>query len=232
MHTDHTAGDGFVAKVNTDGTAQWIFTTKSKNIDDVSVDGISLDNTGNCYVSGGFEGQADFNGHSITSNGEFDGFVAQISTRGTLKWIKTCGGPGEDFMNNAMPSANNEKVFIAGVLQDGPIYFDNIQLQGDFSGGTFIGKMTGTFTGISEQPKDDNTLKIYPNPSAGAFTIEAMESFNEAALTITDITGKTILSKNISGTNRLQIDALPAGTYILKIINGQEVMAARFISIR
>lgn len=231
MHTTNQDGDAFVAKLNSAGKAQWIFTATATNGYSY-VNGISTDKEGNSYLAGGYQGNVNFNGTALNPIGENDAFVAQLSTHGNLKWVKTGGGPGEDNMVMAIPTTDEQNLYITGNIQDGPVRFGTIQLQGNFSGGAISGKMSGTFTGMHEQAQNNISLNIYPNPSTGAFNIAMTKSANEATLCILDITGKTILSRNISGTDKVQIDALPAGAYTIRIISGQEVMTARFISTR
>jgi hypothetical protein len=230
MHTTNTDGDAFVAKLNSTGNAQWIFTGSATNGYSY-VDGISTDKEGNSYLAGGFQGNVKFDNSALNPIGENDAFVAQLSTHGNLKWVKTGGGPGEDNMAMAIPTADEQNLFIAGNVQDGPIHFGNIQLQGNFSGEAISGKMAGTFTGLTEQATENNALKIYPNPSAGAFTIETGSALPLSVLTILDITGKVVLKYDLEGKQTININALPKGIYTVKIQKPEGVLISSFLSV-
>ena len=63
---------------------------------------------------------------------------------------------------------------------------------------------------------DDDKPKIYPNPSAGYFTISAPGNYD--ALHIVDITGNTVLNQTLTATHHLSTSLyLPSGIYILKL---------------
>ncbi|MCX6270968.1 MAG: SBBP repeat-containing protein [Bacteroidetes bacterium] len=61
---------------------------------------IAIDVSGNIYLSGIFEGVADFNPgpgvNTLTSAGEYDMFILKLDASGNLMWVKQIGGPGID----------------------------------------------------------------------------------------------------------------------------------------
>lgn len=78
---------------------------------------------------------------------------------------------------------------------------------------------------VEKHHLNKNSVKIYPNPAAHSINI-AFEAKNnsEYAVTINDITGKTVLTKTYSklnGTQNITIptDRLPSGSYIVSISN-------------
>lgn len=83
-------------------------------------------------------------------------------------------------------------------------------------------------TGISE-------LKVFPNPSEGAITVEGIASCkNATALRIIDLTGRIILNRNINpGTQTLLIPEagdLAGGTYMIELTqNGRILERKMFI---
>jgi len=58
--------------------------------------GISVDSSGNSYVTGYFQGTASFGPYTITSSGPTDVFVAKLDSNGNWQWAKQAGGSSAD----------------------------------------------------------------------------------------------------------------------------------------
>ena len=58
--------------------------------------GVAVDAAGNVYVTGGFQGTADFGPFTLTSAGFGDVFVAKYSPTGDVLWVQRGGGTGFD----------------------------------------------------------------------------------------------------------------------------------------
>lgn len=86
----------FVAKYDNSGTVIW-----AKHIAHTSTDfprnGLAVDNSGNIYITGGFNGTADFGTLTLTSVGDVDIFVAKYDPVGNLLWAKRAGGIWPDY---------------------------------------------------------------------------------------------------------------------------------------
>ena len=74
---------------------------------------------------------------------------------------------------------------------------------------------------------------IFPNPVGDYLRFSADTNFDWKYITILDMFGKKVFSKNISGYNQSKIDIsiLPPGTYVLKIadITGKHIVLKKFI---
>lgn len=92
--------DGFVAKLNSDGTG-FVFSTYIGGSSDEGIARVAVDGTGNVYVCGG-TGSANFpttaGAFDTTFNGgSFDAFVAKLNATGTqLLYSTLLGGGGDD----------------------------------------------------------------------------------------------------------------------------------------
>ncbi|MFT3945688.1 MAG: T9SS type A sorting domain-containing protein [Agriterribacter sp.] len=76
----------------------------------------------------------------------------------------------------------------------------------------------------------ENSVKIYPNPTSKSITIETGNMLSNATISVFNIAGKIALKQTISGTNAtLDISALPAGSYMLKLENNGKTLSAKFI---
>jgi len=90
--------DIFVAKLDTDGN--WIWVYQAGGTEFISTNEITIDDNGNSYVSGVFQGLATFGTTSLTSNGGNDIFIAKLDTNGNWLWASKAGGSEADACNN------------------------------------------------------------------------------------------------------------------------------------
>lgn len=86
--------DVFVAKYNSTGILQWVQKAGGTSLE--RGQGIAVDGGGNVYITGSFQGTANFGATSITSSGSDDIFVAKYNSGGNLQWIQKAGGAGFD----------------------------------------------------------------------------------------------------------------------------------------
>ena len=75
--------------------------------------GIGIDAETNVYVTGYFQGSASFGPTNVTSQGNYDVFIAKYSTTGTLLWVRTAGGTFRD-QGNALALDGDGNVCITG----------------------------------------------------------------------------------------------------------------------
>jgi hypothetical protein len=74
-------------------------------------------------------------------------------------------------------------------------------------------------------------IHVYPNPSSGLFTIE-ISNQQAATIEILDLTGKTIITKNIgeiSGTFNMDLSGYAKGMYFVKIVSGDKIITEKLI---
>lgn len=87
----------------------------------------------------------------------------------------------------------------------------------------------GTFETNSVKSVQENIAKVYPNPATNKLYIE-MQHNNAAELYVYDMSGKIVMSaKTNDKVTLLSTEALPAGNYMLQIINGNNRAAVRFV---
>lgn len=129
--TSAGVADLFVAKYDPNGTVQWVQSAGGTNGDfgnDIAVDG-----SGNVYVIGYFFGTATFGTTEKTSAGSYDFFVVKYNTSGTLQWVQTAGGSGNDYGY--------------GIEVDGT---GNVYVTGSFQGTVTFGSTPKTSVGNSD----------------------------------------------------------------------------------
>lgn len=88
-------------------------------------------------------------------------------------------------------------------------------------------------TGITNNSKIQPNILIYPNPANTQIHIEVPESRYEMFLKLSDISGKTIVSKKISSDNfDLDVSDIPSGIYLLTISNSNTEAVSKIIITR
>src|SRR5262249_17902094 len=105
-------GGGFVTKLNSSGSLTW---AKPVGIGMSAVNDLTLDASGDIYLTGSFQGQVDFDPGAgttlLTSNGSTDVFVAKFTSSGNFAWSVSFGGTYIDMgMGIAVDAAGNVSV--------------------------------------------------------------------------------------------------------------------------
>lgn len=81
---------------------------------------LALDKRGDVCVGGGFSGTVAFDGTTLTSAGDADGYVARYDPNGALDWVTALGGPNYDVVNDIAIDQKSRKVFATGLMNFTP----------------------------------------------------------------------------------------------------------------
>jgi gliding motility-associated-like protein len=116
--TAAAAEDAFISKSDALGNLIWV-----KRIGDFRYQAgfaITLDATGNVYVTGIFFGNVDFDPGPretiLRSSGNEDVFICKLSNNGNFIWAKKIGGPANDYCNAVITDAAGN-VYISGYFE-------------------------------------------------------------------------------------------------------------------
>jgi hypothetical protein len=126
--TGNPAGDVFIVKYNTSGTALWATRISAGFSFDYA---ISVDGAGNSYVMGSYSEptitiyNADTTTFgSLTNDGSFDTFIVKYNSSGTAQWVTQIGGAFSEFGRSiSVDSAGNS--YVTGQYTSNPITFYN-----------------------------------------------------------------------------------------------------------
>ncbi|MBE7440905.1 MAG: T9SS type A sorting domain-containing protein [Flavobacteriales bacterium] len=122
-----TAGGIFIQKQDSNGNTLWVKAISQPSGSSGSR-GISLDidNNGNIYSTGFFQGTADFdpsnNTYSVTSEGSFDIYILKLDSSGNFLWVNTYGSTLHD-AGFSLSLDNQGDLCVTGYYQ-GTIDFD------------------------------------------------------------------------------------------------------------
>ncbi len=108
---DFDPGDGFtwlyggpsafISRLDAAGGFLWARMFLTQDGSNATASGVAVDSAGNVYVTGRFRGTVDFDpgpgSCNLTSNGDFDVFVAKLNAAGNFVWAHALGGAGSDW---------------------------------------------------------------------------------------------------------------------------------------
>ena len=120
--TSGTTDDIFVAKLNSSGVVQWVYTAGGTGRDRGRK--IALDSSGNVYVVGYYMSTVDFGGGNVTSNGSWDAFILKLNSSGTFQWVKSYGGSTGNDLGRDVVVDSNDHVHMLGTFR-GTVNFDS-----------------------------------------------------------------------------------------------------------
>ncbi len=116
--------DIFIARLNQNGDFIWAKSAGGPQVDHAY--GISADSSGNIFITGYFEGNADFGDTCLVSSGMSDIFISGLDLSGGFLWSKKAGGLLDDF-GIGISSGNDNSIYIIGHFS-GICGFDGTQL--------------------------------------------------------------------------------------------------------
>ncbi len=149
---------------------------------------MALDNDGNQYVTGRFNGTTTFGNISLTSFGDYDIFIAKLDPSGNWLWAKQAGGTQAD-IGNCIAVDNAGNVYVTG---------------------GFVGTATfGTVT-LSHTAIEHLFLSKLDNNGNWLWTVEALGNDNEASSIAFDSDNNVYLTGAFGNT--VNFGALPQMT--------------------
>ena len=94
--TSTNDADGFIAKLNSNGSFAWA--TKIGGTSSVRVSDVSALSDGSSIITGLWNGTATFGGTTLTTNptGYNDGFIAKVDSNGNFLWVTQVGDTQSD----------------------------------------------------------------------------------------------------------------------------------------
>jgi hypothetical protein len=230
--------DAFVAKVSSSGSLQWATYLGGSGHDMGS--GIAVDAAGNALVTGY---STNFSGANNASNGEFDAFVAKVSSSGSLQWATYLGGSewdsglgiAVDAAGNALVTgytestnfsgANNASnggydVFVAKIVTDPGDTLNNALGLGTLAAGSSV---TLQFE-IGDGPFGAKDVDLYKFTLATTATVtldvdaQSIGSSLDAYLRLFNSTGSELASNDDhDGRDPYLSRSLGAGTYYVGV---------------
>ncbi len=109
--TSNGGRDVFLGKL--DGNGNWLWVKKAGGIGSDAGYDVTLDEAGNCYVTGTFENTASFGSFDLNSSGASDIFAAKLDVNGNWLWATSAGSNSYDNSRSIAVDAQNNS-YICG----------------------------------------------------------------------------------------------------------------------
>lgn len=157
-----------------------------------------------------------------TQNANRTGFLTKADKNGNVLWERIYPHPTSGISNYffGFNTTADKGFIITGQYNHVGQPFKNLWLVKTDSLG--CDSVTCSYlTGIEEQNKNTQTIKLIPNPNDGNFTLLMNKEVQNLSLVVYDVTGKEVCSNSISNTNNIQLNCtdLKNGIYIVKVFS-------------
>jgi hypothetical protein len=89
----------------------------------------------------------------------------------------------------------------------------------------------GISTGIAENTQENESLRVWPQPSAGRLTAYIPQEFQNGIMQIYNSGGMLLQEQNLTGEPAVRVpsDQLATGYYMLRIMSGRSILSTSFI---
>ncbi|HOZ01684.1 MAG TPA: SBBP repeat-containing protein [Candidatus Syntrophosphaera sp.] len=236
--TSSGSSDIYVCKLDTNGN--WLWARSAGGTGEEWGYGLTTDNSGNIYITGGFSESATFGMTQLTSNGSKDIYVANLDSGGNWHWAISAGAVDTD-SGMSVSFDSNENLYIQGAYSTnmnlGPLALTN---HGGFD--AFIAKLAPG-VGIDDELAPDLTdvsclSDAWPNPFrvGTTATIKANVAQRESGtLTIYNLRGQIVQSQQLSsGSHEIAINGkdLPAGIYLYQLKTPSVVTSKKLVLLK
>jgi hypothetical protein len=88
-------------------------------------------------------------------------------------------------------------------------------------------------TGTEDHKQNMQGIELYPNPAGNWLAISHQQATTAIQVELFDLSGKLVTADHFDGTaaltHRMEISALPAGMYFVKVSTGSEVFTKKII---
>lgn len=111
--TNNGFSDTMILKYSNTGAHQWtqIVSAAQEQIGNQ----VSVSNSGEVFVAGRFLGGVTFgSAGSVSSTGDWDGFITKISSLGVFEWVTQISGDDTETVNGLEYALDSDKVYITG----------------------------------------------------------------------------------------------------------------------
>jgi hypothetical protein len=181
------------------------------------------------YIFGGTSNSNISGEKTEDSRGDYDYWVVKLDNELNIQWDKTLGGNSYDALYNLKEIQNNQ--FAVAGLSWSDVSGDKTEPTRGLAD-YWIVWLNGTghpehndISANSMRPatadlKTKKIFAVYPNPVRDLLNVH---TDSKATITLTDQSGKIILTKVIDGNGVINVSALGAGIYYLKSNNTTEI---------
>jgi hypothetical protein len=230
------SSDIFISKLNSSG--DFGFAKQLGGTGENEGTSIALDNDGNIYTAGDFQGTADFDpgtgSFSLYSIGSGDIFVSKLDKLGNFVWAESVGGTGDDRCGSSSIHLDElGNIYLSGGFASPSISFGSTTLLNASNTGAndiFIAKLGKPITTGVTSVANINSFSVYPNPINGKFTIS--NNSNISSIEIFNLSGTRVYSDfkfKKQTLSEIDLTGYAKGIYLVKIYDGTKSQSRKVI---
>ena len=233
--TNNGSQNIFIAKYDALGNVVWAKSAGGNGYDWGR--GISVDASGNSYITGSFGSATITFGTTTLINNDStamteDIFIAKYDASGNVIWAKSAGGSGSDNGNSIAVDASGNS-YITGYFESPTITFGTTTLTRNGYETIYIAKLDNS-VGIEEINNNAGNIAVFPNPATDNITIETTKVAGgcrqEATIEITNIQEQLIKTIKATGNKtNISVSAFPSGLYFVKVETEKGTEVKKFI---
>jgi hypothetical protein len=206
--------DYWIVKVDNVGNIQWDKTVGGNGYDNLH----SLQQTNDSGFILGGASTSGLSGEKTENNeGNYDYWIVKLNENGHIQWDKTIGGNGYDNLYSINEISKNHYAMGGGSFSG--ISFDKTDTSRGSSDYWIVyldyhspGLKTGNVTSITANSIHNN-FSVYPVPAK--YLLHVITN-GKAVVTLTDLSGKILLTNAINGSGTINVAGLAPGVYYLK----------------
>jgi hypothetical protein len=220
-----SSGSAYIFK-NTAGTWTEVQKIVASDREEGDYFGYSVDILGDYVIVGAYGDEEDaIGGNNIFLSGSAYIFKNSAGTWSQVQKIVASDRGYSDYYGNSVAISGQYAIVGAYEEQEDTTGGNTL---GD-AGSAYIYKNESLTVGMLENSFGD-LLSVYPNPSKGNFTIDLGGVYKHTQISITDLSGKLIESKNTTQSQVLNLTIKePAGFYIVTVQADNKKAVIRFV---
>lgn len=206
--------DFFLAKLNAEGQCQWVREVHGQgNAVHGRRDFLSLDNSGNIYLSGRTSGEISWGNNIQTSTTGIGtkSLLLRYNPQGTVVNAVTFAGSGYSRADGVSISTSGD-IYLAGMGYGSGTFGDITYTDADNDYYIYLTKIN--FAALSAAGFSNRTALLYPNPAGNYISLEGID--NGLPCSVINLLGQPVMSFISASHTAIDITRLPSGTYFVK----------------
>lgn len=181
------------------------------------------------YLTGCFGEEFSSTATTLTSNGSFDAYLAEIDQQGNWNWALSFGG---DFIDRPQSLTFDDagNLYLSLATNSTSIDINNTTYTGLGQYDYLFGKLDLGFTsGLNPLMKDQISISAFPNPGTNLITFDLGKEESTGFLDVFNVAGNFIDRILFTNKNKLKIDlsAYSQGMYLIKVNTDRGVGVAK-----
>lgn len=232
LNSDTSGGwpDIFLARYNANGSLVFANSYGGQGIDESN--GICLEPTGNCWISGTFRSSTlRFGDYQLANYGGERAFLSRFDSNGNALWADVLKGNATDGAYNVAINLSGQ-VMVSGWFSSRPLRIGNVWLNNsDTTAGTsdmFVA-MLDRSTGVEESLQKESAFSVFPNPTTGKFAVKA--NLAQGDYLLFDGSGRTIDKGRlefVNGIADVNVE-LSEGVYFLTVLDSDNTLSVKLV---